>query len=157
MSQIGLPETWRVGIFNNTGATISNATNQPGPTISGRRVRFDSTGTLSYEAASFVFFSITSLSGNVNIGNNSYRTGSTISNTISAWLGGEFTISVFGGSGCSGNLVVYLEHSVDGGTTWPSPASANGAGGGIIIAVVGFASTTTASTASTTRIVAFEL
>lgn len=93
----------------------------------------------------------------MNIGANSYRTGSTWSNTASGWLGGEFSISCFGPSGASGNVVVYLETSVDGGTTWPSPASANGAGGGIIVAVVGYASTTTASTASTTRVVAFEL
>ena len=156
MSQIGLPESFRFGLFNQTGATISNAANQPGPTISGRRVRFDSTGTLSFEGTSFVFFSVTSLSGG-NIGANSYRTGSTWSNTASGWLGGEFSVSSFAPTGASGNLVVYLETSVDGGTTWPSPASANGAGGGIIVAVLGWASTTTASTASTTRIVAFEL
>ena len=149
------------GIFNQTGATISNGpAAQPGPTVSGRRVRFDSTGTLSFEATSMVFFSLTSLSGTgaaVNIGANSYRTGSTFSNTASGWLGGEFSISTFGPSAASGNVVVYLETSVDGGTTWPSPASANGAGGGIIVAVIGFASTTTASTASTIRTVAFEL
>lgn len=157
MSMIGLPETYRFGLFNTTGATISNGpATQPGPTISGRRVRFDTTGTLSFEAASFVFFSVTSLSGG-NIGANSYRTGSTWSNTVSGWLGGEFSISSFGQSGCSGDLVVYMETSVDGGTTWPSPASANGTGGGIIVAVVGFASTTTASTASTTRVIAFEM
>jgi len=103
-----------------------------------------------------VFFSITSLSGG-NIGANSYRTGSTFSNTASAWLGGEFSLSSFGPSAASGNIVVYLETSVAGGTTWPSPASGFGAGGGIIVAVLGFASTTTASTASTARTVAFEL
>jgi len=111
---------------------------------------------MSYEAASFVFFSITSLSGG-NIGANSYRTGSTWSNTVSGWLGGEFSISSFAPTGASGNLAVYLETSVDGGTTWPSPVSANGQGGGIIVAVIGFASTTFASTASTARTVAFEL
>ena len=157
MSMLGLPETYRFGLFNNTGATISNGpAGQPGPTVSGRRVRFDSTGTLSYEAASFTFYSVTSLSGG-NIGANSYRTGSTWSNTASGWLGGEFSISSFGPAAASGNLVVYLETSVDGGTTWPSPASANGAGGGMIVQVVGFASTTTASTASTARVIAFEL
>ena len=159
MSQIGLPETWRVCIFNQTGITVSNKSggSETPPTVSGRRVRFDSTGTLSFEAASFTFFSVTSLSNNNNIGNNSYVVGSTWSNTVSGWLGGEFSISVGTLSNASGNVTVYLETSVDGGTTWPSPASANGAGGGIILAVVGFASTATASTASTTRIVAFEL
>ncbi len=159
MSQVGLPESYRFCVFNQTGITISNlaAGSEKPPTISGRRVRFDSTGTLSFEAASFVFFSVTSLSNNNNIGNNSYVAGSTLSNTVSGWLGGEFSISVGTLSNASGNVTVYLETSVDGGTTWPSPASANGAGGGIVIAVVGFASTTTASTASTTRVVAFEL
>jgi hypothetical protein len=117
-------------------------------------VRFDSTGTLSFEAASFVFFS---MAGTVSIAANSYVTGSTLSNTVSGWLGGEFNFSAFASGNASGNLVLYLETSPDGGTTWPSPASANGAGGGMIVAVLGFASTTTASTASTTRVVNFDL
>lgn len=157
MSMVGLPETYRFAIYNSTGATISNGpAGEPGPTVSGRRVRFDNTGMLSYEATSTVFFSITSLSGG-NIGANSYRTGSTFSNTASGWLGGEFSISSFAPSAASGNVVVYLETSVDGGTTWPSPASANGAGGGLPVAVIGFGSTTTLSTASTARTVAFAL
>ena len=156
MSQLGLPQDWRFAIFNQTGITVSNAPNS-GPTVVGRRVRFDSTGTLSYEAAHVSFFSISSLSGGANIGNNSYVTGSNFSNTVSTWLGGEFVFSAGTVSNASGNITLYLEFSTDGGVTWPSPASANGAGGGMVIAVLGFASTTTASTASTNRNVVFEL
>lgn len=152
MSQIGLPETFRFCIFNQTGIALSNGGSTPTPTVGGRRVRFDSTGTLSYESAEFRFFS-----NPASIGANSYVVGSTWSNTASAWLGGEFELSCFASGGASGNVVLYLETSVDGGATWPSPASANGAGGGIIVAVLGFANTTTNSTASTARVVAFEL
>ena len=151
MSMVGLPESFRFACFNGTGIAIASNTT---PTCSGRRVRFDSTGTLSYEGASFNFLSFgTTLS----IGNNSYVTGSTFSNTASGWLGGEFLFSAFASGNASGNLTLFMEISPDGGTTWPSPASANGAGGGIVVAVIGFASTTTASTASTTRVQAFEL
>ncbi len=153
MSLIGLPESYRFSIFNSTGVSISNAPVGM-PTVSGRRVRFDSTGTLSYEAASFVFFS----TNQASIGANSYVTGSTLSNTASAWLGGEFLLSGFASGNASGNIVLYLEASPDGGTTWPSPASANGAGGGIVIAVLGFGSVANvASTASTTRVAYFDL
>lgn len=152
----GLPQDYRFSIFNTTGITISNFPNSA-PILTGRRVRFDSTGTLSYEATTATFFSPSSLSGGVNIGNNSYVAGSQFSNVVSTWLGGEFLFSAGTVSNASGNLTLYLEFSPDGGTTWPSPASANGAGGGMIIAVLGFASTTTASTASTNRNVVFSL
>lgn len=151
MSQIGLPETFRFACFNSVGSAIPSNFS---PTVSGRRVRFDSTGALSFEAASFTFLSF---GATTSIGNNSYVTGSTFSNTASGWLGGDFLFSCFASGNASGNLTLYMEISPDGGTTWPSPASANGAGGGIVVAVAGFASTTTASTASTTRVIAFEL
>jgi hypothetical protein len=152
MSRIGLPETFRFAILNSTGIAISNAPTGL-PRVSGRRVRFDGTGTLSYEAAQFVFFSFAAAS----IGNNSYIAGSTLSNTASAWMGGEFLFSAFASGGASGALTCYLEISPDGGTTWPTPASAANPGGGIIVGVLGFASTTVWSTASTTQRLNFEL
>ena len=151
MSMIALPETCRFSVFNSVGSSIPSAFQ---PSVSGRRVRFDSTGTTSYEAAAFTFLS---LGTTLSIGQNSYVTGSTFSNTASGWLGGEFLFSAFASGNASGNITLYMEASPDGGTTWPSPASANGAGGGIVVAVIGYASTTTASTASTTRSQFFEL
>lgn len=138
--------------MNATGQSISNAPVGL-PRVSGRRVRFDSAGSLSYESTEFTFFSFAAAS----IGNNSYITGSTLSNTVGAWLGGEFLVSCFAPSNTSGNLNVYLEISPDGGTTWPTPASANNPGGGILLATLGFFSTTTASTASTVQRLGFEL
>lgn len=156
MSQLGLPQDWRFGIFNQTGITISNFPNS-GPTVVGRRVRYDSMGALSYETAHVSFFSISSLSGGVNIGNNSYVPGSSFSNVTGGWLGGDFVFSAGTVSNASGNVTLYLELSTDGGSTWTIPASANGPGGGMVVAVLGFASTTTASTASTNRSVVFGL
>ena len=92
-----------------------------------------------------------------SLANNGYLTGPTWSNTASGYLGGDFQFSAFASGGASGAINLYLEVSPDGGTTWPSPASANGQGGGTLIATAGFASTTTASTASTTRVVDFPL
>lgn len=153
MSRIALPATFRFALLNATGISISTAPTGL-PTITGERVRFDPVGALSYEATAFTFFS----TGNVgSIGNNSYVTGSTWSNTLSAWLGGDFLVSAFASGGASGALSVFLELSPDNGTTWPTPASAAGTGGGIIVAVIDFGSSTTVSTASTTRRRVFEL
>lgn len=139
-------------VFNQTGITVSDAP-VGRPTASGRRVRFDTNGNLSYEADVFTFFSMTS-----TLGANAYVTGSTLSNTASTWLAGEFIFSAFASGNASGNLVLYLEESPDAGTTWPSPASANGPGGGMIVAVLGYGSVANvASTASTTRVINFDL
>lgn len=153
MSQIGLPETYRFAVYNGTAIAISNSPIGI-PTISGRRVRFDSTGTLSYESVTTTFLSINQAS----LGSTSYAVGSTFSNTASGWLGGDFLASAFASGNASGNLIFYLEESPDGGTTWPSPASANGAGGGLVVAVIGYGSVANvASTASTTRTQNFDL
>ncbi len=146
MSLIGLPETYRFGVFNQTGIAISNAPTGL-PRASGRRLRFDATGTLSYEAAEFTFLSFSQAS----VGNNSYVVGSTLTNTASAWLAIDGVFSCFASGNASGSVYLYLEASPDGGTTWPTPASANGPGGGFLVAIIGYGSTTTASTASTVQ------
>ena len=150
MSLAGLPETFRLAVFNGTGIAISNAPTGL-PRASGRRLRFDSTGTLSYEAAEFTFFSFAAAS----IGANSYITGSTLSNTASNWLALDGIFSCFASGNASGNIYLYLEASPDAGTTWPTPASANGPGGAFLVAVIGYGSTTTVSTASTTQRINF--
>jgi hypothetical protein len=98
-----------------------------------------------------------SLGTTLSIGNNSYVVGSTFSNTASGWLGGDFHLSCFASGNASGNISLYLEISPDAGTTWPTPVSANGGGGGILKIFAAYGSTTTASTASTTQRIAFEL
>ena len=151
MSLLGFPETFRFAVFNGMNSSISDAPIGL-PTVTGRRVRFDTNGALSYEAAAFSFFgpgATTSLAAN------GYLTGTTWSNTASAWLGGDFNLSAFASGNLSGTVALYLEASPDGGTTWPSPVSGNGAGGGMLVATIDFASTTSAATASTTRIVNF--
>ena len=154
MSVLGLPADWRFAVFNGTGIAISNAPTGL-PRVSGRRVRIDATtGFLSYEAAETTFFSFAAAS----IGNNSYIVGDTsFSNTVSSWMAGDFLLSAFASGNASGSLNLYLEISTDGGTTWPTPVSANGPGGGILVATIGFGSLTTISTASTLQRIVFEL
>ena len=144
MSLIGLPETYRFAVFNQTGIAIASNTT---PTVQLRRTRFDTTGTLSYDTNA-TFFSLGTVT---SIGNNSYVIGSTISNTASYWLAWDGLCSAFASGNASGNLYLYLEASPDAGATWPTPASADGAGGGVLIAVLGYGSTTTISTASTVQ------
>jgi len=146
MSLLGLPDTFRLGCFNNTGIAISNVPTGL-PRATGRRVRYDANGVLSYEAAEFNFFSFAATS----IGSNSYIAGSTLCNTASAWLAIEGLFSCFASGNASGQVFLFLEASPDGGTTWPTPASANGFGGGYLLAALGYGSTTTVSTASTVQ------
>jgi hypothetical protein len=148
MSLLGLPNTWRFACFDATGIAISAGF----PTVVGVRMRFDGAGSALFDASTSFF----GAAGAASIANNSYVTGSTWSNT-SGWLGGEFLLSVFASGGASGTVGLYLEMSPDGGVTWPTPVSANGPGGALLIAQATFASTTTASTASTTQRIAFEL
>ena len=150
MSEIGLGADFRFAVLNSTGITISTAPVGL-PTVIGRLARLDPNGNLSYGAAGTLFFSATA-----TIANNGYLTGSAQSNT-SLFLAGDFLFSAFVSGNASGNLNLYLEISPDNGVTWPSPASANGTGGGFLVATLGFNSTTTASTASTTRAVNFLL
>lgn len=133
-------------VFNNTGITISNVPTGL-PRATGRRVRYDSNGVLSYEAAEFTFLSFAA----TTVGANSYVVGSTLSNTLSNWLAVEGLFSCFASGNASGSVYLYLEASPDAGTTWPTPASANGFGGGTLVAVLGYGSTTTVSTASTVQ------
>ena len=153
MSLIGLPETWRFSIWNNLGSAISNAPVGL-PTVTGRRVRFDANGALSYEAAVFSFFGPGAAA---SLANNGFLTGPTWSNTASLYLTGDFQFSAFASGGLSGTLALYLEISPDGGTTWPTPTSANALGGGQLLVGMGFASTTTNSTASTTQRIDFTI
>ena len=152
MSSLGLPETYRFAILNVTGITISNSPTGL-PRVSGRRVRYNTTGALSYEAAEFTFFSFAA----TTVATNTYVAGSTLSNALSLWTGGEFLFSSFASGGASGTLNLYLEISPDGGTTWPHAASANNPGGGILVAMMQFANVVGLSTASTVQRVVFEL
>ena len=137
-------------MFNQTGVAISNFPTGL-PRASGRRMRYDSTGALSYEDTEFVFLSFAATS----IGNNSYITGSTLTNTTLQYLGIDGLFSTFAPSNASGSVYLYFEPSPDDGTTWPTPASTNGQGGGFVVAVIGYGSTTTVSTASTVQRVAW--
>ena len=131
-------------IFNNTGIAISNVPTGL-PRASGRRVRYDTAGALSYEAAEFTFFSFAAAS----IGANSYITGSTLTNTTLKYLGIDGILSCFASGNASGNVYLYLEESPDGGTTWPTPASAAGLGGAFLVATIGYGSLVGVSTTST--------
>src|SRR5262245_11086204 len=110
MSLIGLPDTYRFAVFNNTGIAISNAPTGL-PRASGRRVRYDPNGVLSYESSEFTFFSFAATS----IGSNSYIAGSTLSNATTNWIAIEGLFSCFASGNASGNVFLYLEGSPDGG------------------------------------------
>lgn len=150
MSQQTLPPVWRFAIFSNgLGSSISNAPIGL-PTVNAVRFRFDSTGSAIFDSNTVFFSSL-----QASIGSNSYVVGSSFSNT-SGWLGLDGLFSAFASGNLSGSLDLYLEASPDS-AVWPSPASANGRGGGILIASIGFGSTVTVSTASTTRTAYFTL
>ena len=149
MSVFALPQFFRFAIFNQVGSSISTAPVGM-PTVDGVLMHYDANGSAVYDS-NVTFF----CTAQASIGNNSYVTGSTFSNT-SGWLTGDFLISVFASGNASGSVSVFFETSLNG-ISWPNAASANGLGGGFVVAAAGFGSTTTASTASTTRQINFNV
>lgn len=131
-----LGPTYRFTIQNKTGQTLAaNAC-----TLLPRRYKLGTDGSLTIE---------TSGTGGIlqqtsTVANLVYHSGTTQDNTTNKYIGGFFEFTVTAPASSSGSVVLTIEYSVDGGTTWPD------AGLGEWVATIPF------TTAGTKRIV-FEL
>lgn len=112
---IGLPQDYRFSVKNNCGQTIAVS----GVEVTGRRVKFDSTGVLNYESTEKQFFV-----NNSTILNNGWLAGQQISNSgaSDSWLGGDFTFKIVGPASAAGDVQLFLDKSQNG-TIWDSPSS----------------------------------
>lgn len=119
---MALGRTYRFVVYNATGQTLgSNSV-----VITARRWSFNSSGVMTWEGSEA---SIDSLS---TITTASYATGTTIDNSSTAYLGGTFKFTVIAPASSSGPVVIYLQRSTDGGSTWPDN------GQGDVVQVFGF-------------------
>lgn len=138
MSQIGLPETWRFVVKNETGQNLSGGDVR----VTAIRTKLDNVGALEFEASQARLFSMTSA-----LADGGFEVGSTQSNIVDKFLGGDFLMEAFASGGASGDITLYFQNSPDDGTTFPTD------GAGDIVQVINFVSTE----ASSTKIDSFEL
>ena len=118
-----LGRTYRFQILNSTGQTLAASVN----TITARREKRGSDGSLTFESSETTVFSNGSTQAT-----GTYANGSTIDNSTDEWEGGAFTVSITAPASSSGDVVVRLQRSTDAGTTWPDD------GTGTIVRVINF-------------------
>ena len=106
-----LGPTYRFTAYNATGQTLAaNAV-----TIKPRRWKYASDGSLTDEASG----AADTLAQTSTLANAAYKTGTTQDNTTNKYLGGFFEITITTPASSNGDVSIYCERSVDGGTTWP--------------------------------------
>lgn len=111
MSLIALPRNYRFVVENKSGQTI--AINDVDLTI--RRAKSDSNGALVYESTS------TTLTNAASIANAAFGViGAVQANDTDLFLSGDGIFSVTsGGVAPNGDVILYIQESPDGGTTFP--------------------------------------
>lgn len=101
-----LGHTYRYQVYNGTGVGCT-------VTLTERPWKFDSSGA-RVDASESARISA------VSIATVSYDESSTIDNSSVLNLGADVVITLTPASSATGSLLVYLQRSTDGGTTWPS-------------------------------------
>lgn len=103
-----LGRNYRFSANNQTGVAV-------GVTIQARRFKFDSSGVISWDAETEVFNVAT-------IANSStaWSAGAAIDNSTDKWVGADLEIIITPSASATGPVSVQIEHSTDGGTTWPT-------------------------------------
>lgn len=84
-------------------------------TIKPRRWKFGTDGLLTDEASGTADM----LGQTGTLANVTYKLGATQDNTTNKYIGGFFEISVTAPASANGDISIYCERSIDGGTTWP--------------------------------------
>lgn len=105
-----LGPTYRFTIQNTTGQTLAaNAV-----TIKPRRWKYGTDGSLTNEASGVADV----LAQTATLVNGGFKTGTTQDNLTDKYIGGFFEFTATAPATSLGNVLVYCERSVDGGTTW---------------------------------------
>lgn len=121
-----LGRNYRYQVVNGTGVSIT-------ATIKGRAWKFDSTGARSDATE------VTHLNA-AAVGAGSIGTGGNVDNSTDKNLGEHLAITLAPSATATGAVEVYLQHSTDGGATWPA------AGQGRRIGYAYFAGSATSTT-----------
>lgn len=113
-----LPRDYRLRILNKSGVTLDFSSNSANEKCSAtcRGWKFDSNGAMSIESSERAIFTAAA-----NVTDNGGEEGSSQDNSTDLYLGlnGTFRIQTDNGS-ASGDVILFLESSTDGGTTYPS-------------------------------------
>ena len=100
-----LGHAYRYQAHNGTGTTVT-------VTVKSRRYKFGSDGSRT-DAAEATPISAAS------IGAAAYSNSSTIDNSTDKFLGAHLLVTMAPSGLASGAVTIFLQHSTDGGTTWP--------------------------------------
>jgi hypothetical protein len=127
---MALGRTYRFTVLNSTGQTLAVAA----IVIKGRRWYFDANGVMVWEGSEAAIDSNGS-----TLATAAYFNGTTQDNTSPTrpYLGGTFRFTIITPASANGPIIVWLQRSTDGGTTWPD----NGRGTQVLV-LPGAASTT---------------
>lgn len=109
---VGLPKTYRFQVLNSTGQTI---TQNSGILVKALRQKLSSTGAMSFESSATTILD----NAATDVTTGSVFSGSTVDNSSDGYMGGEFEYTVVAPASSNGDVTLYLQSSVDGGTTWP--------------------------------------
>lgn len=104
-----LPKTYRFVAKNETGQNLVAAK----VVVKAVRKKFDSTGALTFDGET------TEYSNSGTIANNSFGIGANRDNSTDKWLAADCVATVDAPASSVGNVILFLQHSTDGGTTWP--------------------------------------
>lgn len=122
MSAFGATYRWQV--YNNCGQTI--AATAGNITVKSKKEKYVS-GALSVQSSPD-----TDLSTSATTATGAVANSATIDNSSNLYLGGEIEFKVVAPASASGNVELWLQHSVDGGVTWPENRT------GVLVAVLNF-------------------
>lgn len=100
-----LGHTYRYQVYNGTGVSVT-------VTIKHRQWKFASDGSITDAAEA------TAINA-VSVGTLAYSNSSTIDNSTNKYLGASILATFAPSASATGNVVLYIQRSTDGGTTWP--------------------------------------
>lgn len=97
---------YRYQVYNGTGVSVT-------VTVKDRKWKFDTDGSLinAAEATQFSAVSVSTVS---------YSNGSGVDNSTDEYIGADILATFAPGASATGTVTLFLQHSTDGGTTWPS-------------------------------------
>lgn len=122
-----LGHQYRYIAFNNTGVSVN-------VTVKERPWKFASDGTRD-DGAEVAHLTASAVAAAA------YGPGSAVNNSTTKYLGAHLLFTAAPGASATGSVALFVQHSTDGGTTWPSN------GQGRLISQVSFAASAAALTA----------
>lgn len=101
-----LGHTYRYQVYNGTGVSVTC-------TVKHRRWKFGTDGSITDAAEA------TPINA-VSVGTLAYSNSATIDNSSDKYMGAAITVTFAPGASATGTVMLFLQRSTDGGTTWPS-------------------------------------